>query len=1234
MPQTLGDLFEVKPVHSGDFVLKLNLDDTAADLTSYVVTDDLAQCFDKALGLVRDALSGQSSKATYLKGSFGAGKSHFLAVLRAVLRHEPAARGLPRLAEVVASHDSWLEGKNFLQVGFHMIDQESLEAAIFKSYVDLVRKKHPKAPLPPVYRDAILLEDASALRKNMGDDRFIANLPTEAGEQQQTADEWGDDLVDADSWTVADLDAAFAAPPGDRLRARLVSALVKSYFKSYADLAQSDSFIDLDTGLSVISRHAKEVLGYDSVILLLDELVLWLSRYSGRPEKLHTEQQKLVKLVESAESYRPAPIISFIPQQRDLRELVGRALAGEEADALYDGLNHSSGRFDRIGLSDMNLPAVVSERLLKPKGGAGSPAAQAIKAEFNKVRNHKQATRDVLLDSSGGSSSYEDFEATYPFSPAFMHTIVDVSGALQRNRTALKLLAELLYQQRDMPIGRLMPLGMIFEILVADSEEPFDNRINEEYKRTKAFYFDELRPFLLDQHDLTEDEARDLDPKHPFRSADMVVKTLMLSVLVPNVAALRTLTASRLAALNQGAINSPIPGRETAKVAQILKALGTKFSQIHVKNVGDPTVTVELMQVDVGAIIKHADSQVTRSQVRKAAQKLLWNELGLNDVDATVSDTNVVWRGTTRRVEVKYTNIREETIAEMEPAKGAIRLLVDYPWDEDHTLSPADDRRKLLEARDQVGERRYLTIGWMPEFFSEERRDDLRDFVIIDYLLGRDDRLIEASPNLDSTQRAEARNGLKSRHSALEERLLEVVKKAYGLNAGFPGDTEDHPAELVMGLDSEWAPPNPSAAASLDDAMKRMIRSLLDHTYPDHPNFDVEGKNRAYRRGDIEVMWQKVEEAAQNTHKRAEITKAERESLARLADPLKEGTVGEASFVITEYVKRDIDRKAEATGHAEEVSVAHLRKWLAERTPGLPPDLIDLLVVCYAIEDDRTWLRGGVTIEPPKPNLLADEMRLRRQPLPLRDDFETAHERACGFLDAQARPVYKSSSVASIARQVREAVHRYRDNVVALADGLAAHADTLGLDETSPRLVTARQLAALFTDLDEHKSDDNELIEQLAAAPLNRSKSFYEKSIKHAATLNSALHGEQDRWLSLDGLATRQAPEAADILRRLREIAVLEEHEKSLEPALRNAFTSAARFMVKSNVAPIPAPAPAKADPGPAPAPPPAPAPRTSPSDPAPRRASKRNLSAVAAEIAAGLDPDAAYEIIVRRIDG
>ena len=57
-------------------------------------------------------------------------------------------------------------------------------------------------------------------------------------------------------------------------RARLFSDLVRTFFTSWT--TQRSRFVDLDTGLGVVSRHAKG-LGYDAVVLYLDELILWLA---------------------------------------------------------------------------------------------------------------------------------------------------------------------------------------------------------------------------------------------------------------------------------------------------------------------------------------------------------------------------------------------------------------------------------------------------------------------------------------------------------------------------------------------------------------------------------------------------------------------------------------------------------------------------------------------------------------------------------------------------------------------------------------------------------------------------------------------------------------------------------------------------------------------------------------------------------------------------------------------
>jgi hypothetical protein len=64
-------------VHDGDFVLTLakGVRDKST-ITDYVVTEQLAADFDKALDLIKSALETGASRAAYLNGSFGSGKSH------------------------------------------------------------------------------------------------------------------------------------------------------------------------------------------------------------------------------------------------------------------------------------------------------------------------------------------------------------------------------------------------------------------------------------------------------------------------------------------------------------------------------------------------------------------------------------------------------------------------------------------------------------------------------------------------------------------------------------------------------------------------------------------------------------------------------------------------------------------------------------------------------------------------------------------------------------------------------------------------------------------------------------------------------------------------------------------------------------------------------------------------------------------------------------------------------
>lgn len=86
MSTLLRDVIDI-PERAGaeDYVLRLRLTDSvgqgvaARTIDEYVVTDALADAFGDALGLVAEGITSGTSRGAFLTGSFGSGKSHFIA---------------------------------------------------------------------------------------------------------------------------------------------------------------------------------------------------------------------------------------------------------------------------------------------------------------------------------------------------------------------------------------------------------------------------------------------------------------------------------------------------------------------------------------------------------------------------------------------------------------------------------------------------------------------------------------------------------------------------------------------------------------------------------------------------------------------------------------------------------------------------------------------------------------------------------------------------------------------------------------------------------------------------------------------------------------------------------------------------------------------------------------------------------------------------------------------------
>jgi hypothetical protein len=137
---------------TSDFVLRLA--DAETTMRDYVVTERLVGNFDEALGLIRSAVEGHASKAAYLHGSFGSGKSHLMAVLHTLLRGEAAACGRDEIAPLVAKHSVWPDGRKFLLIPYHLLDARSLEQRVLgvtstacASYIPTPRSRRRTAPM-------------------------------------------------------------------------------------------------------------------------------------------------------------------------------------------------------------------------------------------------------------------------------------------------------------------------------------------------------------------------------------------------------------------------------------------------------------------------------------------------------------------------------------------------------------------------------------------------------------------------------------------------------------------------------------------------------------------------------------------------------------------------------------------------------------------------------------------------------------------------------------------------------------------------------------------------------------------------------------------------------------------------------------------------------------------------------------------------------------------------------
>ncbi|HEY5375208.1 MAG TPA: hypothetical protein VIK01_16125 [Polyangiaceae bacterium] len=1131
--QTLRDILDLpEEVTKSAFVVRLAeaVHHPDALMATYAITPDIHAALDRGLGLVGNALHEQRNDAAFIHGSFGSGKSHFMAVLSLLAGNAERAWREPSLHDLLVKHE-WVKEKKLFRLHLNMIDAVSLGDKLFGSYLELARKLHPEAPVAPLFADEALFANTETLRQTVGEEKFFAVLNQGASVDSR----WG---KKAEGWN-AERFAQARISTDPKQRAALFSALVKTHFPAFTQ--QASAFLPFEQGMLAMARHVKD-LGYDGIVLFLDELILWLATKASNREALNNEIGKFAKLVEGQAAEQAVPIVTFAAQQRDVREMVGDHLAGDDAEIVGNSLKFWQGRYNTIKLPDKDLPAIIEKRVVHPKN---AEAKQTLDTAFDGMRRTLgQTAWGTLLGDIGDE---QGFRRVYPFSPALVEVLVAMSHYLQRERTALKLLVEMLvHQLDDFEIGKLVPVGDLYDAL-AEGEEPMDGTMRERFSAAKRLYDSELLPLIQEQNQTdTPTKCQRLRSdavtigcancgQTKCRNDNRIAKTLLLAALAPNTPVFRNLTASRVVKLNHGTLKTMVPGAEATIATQRIQSWAREVDKVRTVGAEDPRVWVELEGVDVKPILQAAGHYDTSGMRKAKLRELLFHALDIESEKNTIEEYKINWRNTDRFGTVHFGNVRDMDDSTLRAGENdEFRFIIDYPFD-DPGRSPQEDEARLQRFLDNTPD--TPTIVWLPSFLADSVQRDLGDLVVHDRILGGDNWKQHLS-NLRPDDQTRAREGLTSKATQKRERLRRALDAAYGLQRAETGTLD--PTRCVSQnfyVLKAGSKIRSVAAADLKRGMEMAIGQLLDDVYPRHPHFE-DKVTRGKLDKELEMMSRLIEADGQ----RLPLTKSEAHAL-QFADKLGLVQVRDAQATLNAQLYDDLDRQLRAQ-NIDTPDVATVQRLFdPERVRGLTPEVADFVVLAYAAKTGREIVRGGQPLRNPVLGKMDKDAELLQPRLPSETEWHQAVRRAGVLFGISVGKARTPRNLRSLTDQLTAKVEAAKQNRAQdIAGLLARRAQFFEGEIEPPRVATAQRVASLLGDLS--GADAVRQVQVLAELVPQTSEAAMQRHIVTARAVSEVLASEVP-FASFPALNGMSDPAAQNTWRELRDVFVADELQRT-----------------------------------------------------------------------------------------
>ena len=779
---------------------------------------------------------------------------------------------------------------------------------------------------------------------------------------------------------------------------------------------------------------------------------------------------------------------------------------------------------------------------------------------------------ETLLGSTGERAM---FRQVYPFSPALVQTLIAVSSLLQRERTALKLMLQLLVERREeLELGMIIPVGDLWDV-IAEGDEPFTEGMRLQFENAKKLWTQKLLPLLERQHGVSWQELQEgtADPQAALglRNDARLLKTLLLAALVPEVESLQgadAAAAGRPEPRQRALAARRARGRHRADEAA---AAGRRRSA----RSRSPRTPTRWSRCRSPASTPSRSwptraSTTTRATAAARSARCCSRSSDIPEGDGFLNDYTFVWRGTRRQVDVVHDNVFELADDRLRGRGGTWTVVLGLPFDPRHT--PADARARL----DGFGERAE-TVVWLPSHLSDKAQRELGTLVKIDYLLkGTGERFDDAARHLSAADREQARALLKNQLSQLQQRLRNCLEVAYGI-ADQPRDAVAaplDPTDHLRSLDGTFEPQVP-VGAGLGEAFQRLLEQLFAYRFPAHPQFDQEIRPIHLRKVH-EVLQQAI---ADPEHRVFVADRATRQLVSAIANPLNLGTVGATHFVLGHYWPSHFARLHGQRGGA--MTVKRLREWTDDPRPmGLTREVQNLIVVTYAEQTNRSFFDHGVAVQATL-DRLDDDLELREQALPPTDVWARARERAAALFGLTPPEVLNAANVDRLVGNLLAPARAAAGPLGRLVRTLEAQLITYGgAANDADRLVTARSAMALLAEL-EAAGDGSKIVEALARAEVRTSEAAMARTLATAAELEAFLAGFD--WQSLEALERLQdhrRAEADAIRGQLAEALAADEHVTALKSALGQARAKALRLLTET-------PAPGLARPYPPPQQPP-----------------------------------------------